>query len=177
MALALSVAGGSFQLLDVKNDRYFTGEASTCNVERVIRVRLPPAQISDVLLGDAPVLPHKGAQVSWNGKKNRWALVLELEGGGTETIEFGEKGHNVQRAERVSADGKRLWWIEHEDFSTQKGGVVMPERSRFQQGDKADQEVIVKVLSQDVNVELPESTWVIEPPGGMVQEEMRCNEH
>src|SRR5262249_37758164 len=77
MVLALSVAGGSFQLLDVKNDRYYTGEASTCNVERVIRVRLPPAQIADVLLGDAPVLPHKGAQVTWNGNKRRWALVLE----------------------------------------------------------------------------------------------------
>ena len=50
----------------------------------------------------------------------------------------------------------------------------MPERSRFQQGDKADQDVILKFTSQDVNVEPPPEAWVIEAPNGLMQQELRC---
>src|SRR5690242_9741360 len=135
---ALAVSGTAFQLLDVRGDKYFTGEASVCNVERVIHVRLSPHEIADALLGDAPILLHSKANLGWNGDDKRWVVTLDLVDGGKEKLELSEKGHNLERAERITPDGKRMWWIEHSDFEAIKGGAVMPERSRFQQGDKAD---------------------------------------
>jgi hypothetical protein len=174
MLSALAVTGTAFQLLDVRGDHYFTGEASTCNVERVIHVRLSPHEIADALLGDAPVLLHSGAKLDWNGDDKRWVVTLDLVDGGKEKLELSEKGHNLEKAERLGPDGKRVWWLEHSDFSTVKGGAVMPERSRFQQGDKADQDVILKFKDQEVNTTPPPSSWTLEQPRGMVQEEFRC---
>jgi hypothetical protein len=171
---SLAVSGQAFQLLDAKNDRYFTGEASTCNVEHVIHVRLPPAQIADALLGDAPVLAHKAAQLSWDGEAKRWVVTLDLEGGGVEELEISERGHNLAKAERRDAAGKRLWWLEHADFTTLKGGVVMPQKSRFQQGDKEGQDVNIRFYDQDVNLDPPAAAWLLESPPGVVQEEMKC---
>ena len=171
---ALAVNGPTFQLLDVRNDHYFTGDASICNVERVVHVRLTPLEIADALLGDAPILPHTGSAISWNGDDHRWVVTLELAAGEKERIELSEKGHNVEKAERLGKDGKRIWWLEHSDFETLKGGVVMPQRSRFQQGDRADQDVILKMKDQSVNETPPDHAWTLETPQGMVQEEMRC---
>jgi hypothetical protein len=172
---ALAVSGTAFQLLDVRGDRYYTGEASTCNVERVIHVRLSPHEVADALLGDAPVLLHSGAKLGWNGDDHRWVVTLDLVDGGKEKLELSEQGHNLEKAERIGADGKRIWWLEHSDFSAIKGGIVMPERSRFQQGDKADQDVILRLKDQEVNVKTPEDAYVLQPPNGVMQEEMRCD--
>ena len=174
MLSALAVSGQSFQLMDVRGDHYYTGEASVCNVERVIHVRLTPHEIADALLGDAPVLLHSGAQLGWNGDDKRWVVTLNLVDGGKEKLEFSEKGHNIEKAERIAPDGKRMWWVEHSDFATVKGGIVMPERSRFQQGDKADQDVILKVKDQEANVTPPPEAWILESQPGVIQEEMRC---
>ena len=171
---ALAVNGDNFQLLDVKNDKYFTGQAAPCNVERVLHVALPPAQVAAALLGDAPLFPHEGAEVSWNGKDARWVLTLKLAGGNKQTVELSDRQRNVERSELTDQRGKKIWWLEHEDWKTVKG-VAMPERSRFQQGDKADQDVILKFTSQDVNVEPPAEAWVIEAPNGLMQQELRCN--
>jgi hypothetical protein len=173
LASSLAVADGGFQLLDVRADRYFTGAAAACNVERVIHIALPPSDIAAALLGDAPVLPHTAAEVSWNGRDKRWVLTLTLPDGGREGIELTEKERRIEHAERRGADGKRQWWLDHEDFAT-VGGVEMPRRSRFQQGDKADQDVSVKVRSQAINTAPPATTWTVLAPAGMVQEEMTC---
>ena len=174
MLSALAVSGQTFQLLDARNDRYYTGEASVCNVERVIHVRLTPHEVADALLGDAPVLLHSGAELSWNGSDRRWVVTLNLVDGGKEKIEISEKGHNVEKAERLAPDGKHMWWVEHSDFSTVKGGVTLPERSRFQQGDKADQDVILRLKDQEANVTPPPDAWILDAQPGVIQEEMRC---
>ena len=170
---ALAVTGDTFQLLDVHEDKFYVGQAAPCNVEHVLHIRLPPAEIAAALLGDAPVAPHREARVSWNGAARRWTLTLALADGGTEIVELGEKSQNVERAELRDRAGRRIWWLEHEDFETVKG-VAMPEKSRFQQGDKADQEVLLRIKSQDVNLEPPPGAWVIEAPIGIVQQEMQC---
>ncbi|HJZ87751.1 MAG TPA: DUF4292 domain-containing protein [Polyangia bacterium] len=173
MLAALAVTRDGFQLLDVKNDKYFTGQAAPCNVERIIHVALPPEQIAHAMLGDAPLLPHESARVSWNGDAKRWVLTLALAGGGSEVIELSEPYRHLERAELRDPGGKRRWWLEHDDFVTIKG-IAMPERSRFQQGDKADQDVILKIKSQDVNLDPPPEAWVIEAPSGLVQQELLC---
>src|SRR5262249_5180236 len=47
---SLAVSGGTFQLLDVRNDRYFTGEAAPCTLERVIHIAIHPPVIAAALL-------------------------------------------------------------------------------------------------------------------------------
>jgi len=173
MMAALAVTHSGFQLLDVKNDKYFVGHAAPCNVERIIHIALPPEQIAHAMLGDVPLMPHERATVSWNGNAKRWVLTLTLKDGGSQVIELSEKERNVERAELRDPGGKRRWWLEHDDFETIKS-VAMPERSRFQQGDKADQDVILKVKSQDVNLEPPPEVWIVEPPAGLIQQELVC---
>src|SRR5262249_36361094 len=158
----------------VRGDHYFTGEASPCNVERVIHVRLMPREVADALLGDAPILLHSAANLTWNGSDQRWVVTLDLVDGGKEKLELSEKGHNLEKAARRWAKGRRVWWLEHADFPALKGGVVMPGRSRFQRGEKNAQDVLLRVKDARVNEPPPQQAWTLETPQGMVQEEMRC---
>jgi hypothetical protein len=172
---SVAVANGVFQLLDVRADKYFTGEAVPCNVEQIIHIALSPEDAAAALLGDAPVYPHDRTQVAWNGTDRRWVLTLELTDGAAEVLEFTDRDHYLARAE-LRRDGKRLWWLEHSSWTTQRG-ITLPGRSRFQQGDKQDQDVDVKMKSQEVNATPPDAAWVIAAPTGMVQQELRCAPH
>jgi hypothetical protein len=171
---ALVIAGPTFQLLDMREDKYFTGDVVPCNVERVLHVALPPNDVIAALLGDAPLRAHERAEVTWNGDAKRWVLQLSLAGGGRERIELAGARLDVARAEELDASGRRLWWLEHDDFKMEQG-VAMPTRSRFQQGAEGAEDVILRIKSQQVNLEPPAQAWVLEAPPGLVQQELKCD--
>lgn len=63
----LTVNDDEFALLDQKEKAFYVGPASECNVERFLRVPIPPAALVQLLAGEAPILLHEpgAARVSW----------------------------------------------------------------------------------------------------------------
>src|SRR5690606_34705593 len=59
----------SFALLDRENELYYVGPAAECNVERFLKVPVPPEALVQLLAGEAPVLVHEAenAQIEWSG--------------------------------------------------------------------------------------------------------------
>src|SRR5258706_8221548 len=127
-AVATLVSDGrEFALLDAQHNRFLVGPARACNVARLIRVELEPAEVVAVLMGGAP-LGGTPAGVSWDPTHGgREVLELRLPDGGAEKVflDARDRRWDVVAAERRDAAGKLLWRLEHEDFA-EHGGVRLP---------------------------------------------------
>ncbi len=64
----LTADGHDFALLDLHDKRFFRGPATECNVQRFLRVPVPPFALVSLLNGEAPVLVHQpgDAQLAWS---------------------------------------------------------------------------------------------------------------
>jgi len=77
----LTSDGRSFALLDTRQKLFLTGAASECNIERALRVPIPPPALGQLLTGVAPILEHQPeqAQLSWDSGSYRIAIQGEHE--------------------------------------------------------------------------------------------------
>jgi hypothetical protein len=75
----LTSDGQHFALLDVRQKLFLTGAASECNIERALRVPIPPPALGQLLTGQAPILVHQPgqAQLSWDAGSYRIAIQGE----------------------------------------------------------------------------------------------------
>jgi hypothetical protein len=97
-----------FALLDQKEKAFYVGPAAQCNVERFLRVPVPPAVLVQLMAGGAPVLVHEPEQatLSWSGGRYRIEIVSKHEA--SEVIELvphdadWDKPWNEQRLRVVS---------------------------------------------------------------------------
>jgi hypothetical protein len=73
--------GQEFSLLDVREKVFWSGEASECNVERALKVPIPPAALGQLLSGEAPILVHTSeqAQLSWDSGSYRLQIASEYD--------------------------------------------------------------------------------------------------
>src|SRR5205823_3916736 len=82
---SLASDGKRFQLLDVRQNRFLEGEALPCNIARLIRVELSPAEAVAIMSGGAPLPPGlspEDAQVEWDpANGGREMLRLRRPGG------------------------------------------------------------------------------------------------
>jgi hypothetical protein len=64
----LTSDGTRFALRDLREKRFFTGPATTCNIQRLTQVPIPGFALVDLLRGQAPVLKHtpQSGQIVWN---------------------------------------------------------------------------------------------------------------
>ncbi len=84
----LTSDGENFALLDQEQKAFFVGPAAECNVERFLRVPIPPEALVQLLAGEAPVLIHEPAQSSivWEG--GRYVMRIESRHQARQTIAF-----------------------------------------------------------------------------------------
>lgn len=84
----LTADGETFALLDVKDKAFYLGPASQCNVERFLRVPVPPAALTQLMAGEAPVLVHQPeqARIEWRG--GRYVIEIESLHGASQVIEL-----------------------------------------------------------------------------------------
>lgn len=77
----LTSNGRSFALLDVRQKLFVQGAANECNIERALRVPIPPAALSQLLTGEAPILVHRPEQSSlvWESGSYRLSIASEHE--------------------------------------------------------------------------------------------------
>jgi hypothetical protein len=64
--LRLTSDGTDFKLFDYKKHEFLYGPAKPCNIARLTEVPIPGASLVDLLRGEAPVLAHDSASITWD---------------------------------------------------------------------------------------------------------------
>jgi outer membrane lipoprotein-sorting protein len=171
----LTANGHDFALLDVRQNRFLVGPANTCNVARLIRLTLPPEDIVTVLMGDVP-LAGEPTGVSWDASHGgREVLTLRLPDGGSETIKLDarDKRWDLTNAERTDAHGQVLWRLSDEGWSDH-GGIRLPDTIHVE--DPAHHaDAVVKVRSRELNLDLPDNVFQLQPPDNITPEQAGCD--
>ena len=82
----LTSDGNQFSLLDFTHKQFAFGPATECNVERFLRVPVPPFALVSLLSGEAPVLVHEpaGAELSWDA--GAYSISIRSRHGASEQI-------------------------------------------------------------------------------------------
>jgi outer membrane lipoprotein-sorting protein len=171
----LTANGHDFSLLDVRQNRFLIGPANTCNVARLIRLTLPPEDVVTVLMGSVP-LAGDPAAVSWDPSHGgREVLTLHTPDGGNETIKLDarDKRWDIMAAERTDAQGQVLWRLRDDSWSEHEG-IRMPDTIHVE--DPAHHaDALIKMRSMELNVELPDSVFQLQPPDKITPEQPPCN--
>jgi hypothetical protein len=77
----LTSDGQRFAYSDLREKQFVTGPADECNVERALRVPIPPAALGELLTGQAPILMHRPEQatLTWEGGSYRLRIQSEVQ--------------------------------------------------------------------------------------------------
>jgi hypothetical protein len=171
---SLATDGKTFQLLDSRENRFLSGEAAPCNLARLIRIRLAPADLIAVIQGGAPILGQPTV-VEWDPENGgHEVLVLRGEGGVTERIELTPKTWDVASAEATGPDGKVIYRVIHEEFSDE-GGLRLPRRSHlFDPSHAADAKIRYK--EREANPTVPANAFHLDAPSGLPTETVSCTD-
>lgn len=126
----LTVTDHEFRLLDREAREFHVGVPNTCNVERFLRVPVPPEVLVQLLSGVPPVLAHDPAdeQITWEG--DTYVVTIKGEHDATQRLTFELVGgdHDKPYAEQrlrlrevqVSQAGVELYRAELRDYARAK---------------------------------------------------------
>jgi len=170
---SLASDGEQFQYLDVERNSYLVGRARPCNIGRLLRVSLAPADMVAVLAGVTPLLGEPVA-VRWKSRDGgREVLVLRSPEGEEELVELEarERRWNVRRAELRDRGGRLRYRLEHEDFG--EGDPALPGKTHIvEPGRKVD--VLIRYRERERGVTPPEGAFHLDPPMGLEPEVVDC---
>jgi hypothetical protein len=169
---SLASDGDTFQLIDSRANRFLTGAATPCNIARLLRVRLRPADVIAVIMGGAPLLGEPSS-VAWDGSDGgHEVLTLKGEGGLVETIKLTPTVWDVASAEVTGADGAIVYRLAHEEFAEQ-GGLRLPGKSWiFDPAHKADAKI--RYRSREAAPPLPPNAFHLDAPPGLPVDNVQC---
>jgi hypothetical protein len=93
----LTSDGRRFSFNDVRERVFVDGPADECNVERALRVPIPPAALGELLTGQAPILVHRPEQATlrWEGGSYKLSIQSELQA--TEEVRLVPRDEDWQR--------------------------------------------------------------------------------
>ena len=178
---SLASDGEQFQLMDVRGNRFLAGGASPCNIARLLRVGLRPADVVAVVAGGVPrpfeVPSSSPPEVGWErGDGGRDVLTLRSAGGDTEIIRFAprEQGGDAISAELRGADGTTVWRVEHRDFSD-AGGIRLPQRTDIEQPAR-EADARIRWKSREPGATVPDAVFQLAAPAGVPVENVACDE-
>ena len=174
---SLASDGRDFALLDVEHGRFLVGPSAPCNIARLIKVALAPADVVAVFAGGAPLLGDPVA-VAWSGDDGgRELLTLRAAGGDLETIRLTPRGASgggwdVVSVRVAGADGRVRWSLDNDLFSD--GDPRLPSRIHIEEPARGvDVRLRVKDVERDVKP--PDNVFVLVPPAGIPAEPVRCD--
>lgn len=188
-AAVLTSDGEEFQLMDLRENRFFEGPTCPSNIARLLGIRLSGADVTRFLLGDSPRLEAAEEEIVCDG--GEYVVSLRAADGRRQRLAFAILSESVDGApedqilelrssEVWSAEGESLWRATFEDYRTVRdgggqGGVVsMPFRVQF--FDRAnDADTLVRFKSVDVNVEAPAGAFEQGPRPGLPTERVVCD--
>lgn len=182
--MTLATDGKQFQLLDVRENRFFSGPAAPCALSRVLRVSLTPREAVEVLLGGVALPePPAEAALSWDGRDGgREVLTLRGADGRTLVLKLDAAARiwDLREAELRDAAGRPVLRVRHEGFQAAAlppGGIAaevrLPQTTTIEDllggGD-----LRLRWRERELNPSLPDDAFALEPPQGIPSEAAVC---
>ena len=164
--LALLVSDGTrFVSFQRGDDRCFLGPACPLNVGRLLPIALPGEAVVRVLLGEAPVIDHDQAEVTFNTRTGHYDVVLEATTRGEkQRISFDPEDLSPREARVWRAD-KLLFRVSWESWK-RRDGVALPREIRFRMP-SGDVDLSIRYRDLEVNPsDVTDETFRFECPKG-----------
>ncbi len=175
VAIDMACDGVSFVYLDQNNNCILTGPCDASAIAQLLRIRLEPEDFLLLAVGSTPILEGK-ASLRWDDGSGREIITIKAADGRVQTIGLDgrskEATWDVLESTVKTADGKVEWKLSNKDFRKAEveggGSIRAPGKTRFEQpSEKAD--LIVDWDQRQVNLELADELFVLEPVGGLAQ--------
>jgi len=170
----LTVHEGQFALHDLREGRFFTGEALPCNIAHLIRIPLPPEDVMKILIGLSPVIDGSRT-VNWD-RRGFYNVEITGESGQQQLHISGDRNRLELIHSRLKrADGTTAFDLSFEDWDPIGGGRI-PHHIRVKMPrDKADLLLRYDNDGVEINVDLPHDAWIQKTPSGLRAEILTCN--
>jgi hypothetical protein len=167
---SLASDGARFELLDARANRFLVGEASACNLGRLLRIQLAPGELIDAIDGGAPLLGD-AVSVGWDPENGGREVLTLSRGELRETIKLSPRDWDVRWAE-VRQGEAVLYTLEHDEFAAQ-GPVRFPGKTVITDPrHRADAKIRYK--GREIDPQLPAGAFELSAPQGMQPETVRC---
>lgn len=173
----LASDGVRFRSIDFKEHVVYEGPASPCNIARVFNIPLTGDQVAVVLMGGVPILEHDSAEVKWDKCKGREILSLEhRESGVTQQIYLKKREGSWQITGTRIKDGKdkTLLTLTSRGFTLENG--LWTARWTHYKHPQKKADVMIRFLSQSLNVDIPEEAFELEFPHGLKKKWLECED-
>lgn len=82
----LTADGKAFALLDQEQRQFFMGPANQCNVQRFLKVPIPPAALVQLFSGEAPILVHEPEQAQMAFEGGAYVIRIDSKHDAHQTI-------------------------------------------------------------------------------------------
>jgi hypothetical protein len=172
---SLATDGDSFAMLDLQGHVFRQGGACPENLALLVPVRLRPAEIAAVLLGDVPLVPEaRAVGLTWDGKARVDVLEIQNPGGRTlaervwVSLRRTEEGKrwDVVGLEARPLPGTGRWRVAYEDLRAE-GAWSFPGVIRFAEpGRRFEDGVEIVVKGRRLNPELRPQAFTLTAPEG-----------
>jgi hypothetical protein len=167
-AAVLVAAAGRFALVDLRNNVYYRGPATSQNLSRLIPVPMTPEELVAVLTGAIPELP--ASQPTASKRSGDGSQLTFSKGGVSQQVLLGAD-LRVTQVERMSDLGKVFWTVkldQHDDAS----GAQLPMLLHLN-APEAKTRVDLRLRNVVTGKEPPASAFQLQVPQGMHIEEVQ----
>ena len=168
--LSILVSNGEeFSLLSIEEKRFYYGIPTPENIARLLPVMLSGVDVVRVLRGGVPIeeLPPsswESAVMEWDDCVGAYKVTFETDTGRREVwVRHGD--WVLRQMIWYDTEGEEIYRLETDEFEP-AGEVIMPRYSRFQM-EEGDIDFSLSVERIEVNVELPDDLFTLQPPRGV----------
>lgn len=168
----LTVSNGRFALHDLREGRFLEGPAEPCNIARLVRIPLPPEDVSRILIGHTPIVEGL-SEIRWS-TKGRYVVDIK-DGDVHQTLEIGTREEGLPLHRSVVRDDRGvLFSISNSHFGLVEGFAI-PHEIRVKMPRK-DADLLLRYDNGGVElgVDLPQGAWHQSVPSGMQVERVTC---
>ena len=174
VAIDLACNGDSFVYIDSNNNCQKVGQCNRSAIARLLGIGLEPEEFLLLANGLTPTIGTTG-RIAWDAKAG--LEILTLQGAGendglvqTTKLRHHESGWDVVSSQVTNKNGAIQWQVANKNFkkaTTVDGKQLrVPSKSLFKQP-KQKSDLLVKWQSRQLNVELEEERFVLEPIAGL----------
>ena len=186
-AAVLTSSGEDFALMDLRENRFFSGPPCPSNIARLLGIPLTADAILQLLVGDSPRIEAQRESIAC--RDGNYRITLEAADGRRQELDFAlpdgqrelppsEQGLDLIRSEVFESDGSVQWRATWEDYRSVASGddrVTLPFRVRFiNPALEADTEVRFREIQ--LNPDIPGDAFHQAPRDGLPTEWLNCSE-
>ncbi len=164
----LTSDGSRLMIYDSDQKRFFLGASTAENISRLIPIHLSPEELSALLRGTIPEWTDSQSRVYWDSTRGRYVLH-QTSGSREQRVEMEPGTSQVRRLERRT-DGRLDFRIKLGDYRS-VSQIQVPHRLLFESPERSVS-VDMTIIDVTVNPEIPDSTFTLEAPRGIVVESL-----